>query len=477
MEQNSIFGFGPSDSDTIRKWLIGGAGVGAGMGLITSFINYLNGLKKHKSDEDDDTLYVYKKASLEDDSYFATPTAIMGGIGTGLLSYALIRKLYTKFKLKEAQQELDRAQKAFIQTSGYEVSKKKKKSKSEDKDLEKDAAADEGRAFTGGEVLLSLPVLLPSLVALGAGITAYNVMDKKFPTKLPKKPSAPKRIEVIEKPEEDQEEYEKNASAHEQEVDGREYLIRMALLTKSATSDLANLVAATASGDFDEFEKTANTIGFIEALDTVKGAAQRTDIDPFAEHLAISLLAKKASICEQVGILAASEFAETQKSAYLQACALEPKQQQCLYKAACCLGRAMRYELSAELGVKAPRNLEKSAATLNDLGDLSMATASSKLLRLMALNRAIENDDDDEDTQQDSEESSDQEEKSDNNEIEEGSSSTATDTSGEESDINLPNSPSRRKTKNKVKFVSNTKSRRGFLSNIEPDVIDKILTP
>lgn len=471
MENTSILGFGPNDSDTIRKWLIGGASVGASAGLLTSFINYLNGLKKHKNEEDDDTLYVYKKAStVEDDSYFATPTAILGGIGTSLLSYALIRKLYTKFKLKEAQAELDRAQKAFITTSGYEeVDKKKKK-----KELKKEAAAD-GRAITSGEVLLSLPVLLPSILALGAGVTAYNMFDKKFPTTLPKKPKAPKRIEVIEKPEEDQEEYEKKASAADIEADGREYLIRMTLLTKSATSDLANLVAATASGEFDEFEKTASALGFINALDTVKGAAERTDIDPFAEHLAISLLAKKASVCEQVAVLAASEFAEMQKHAYLQACTLEPEQKEALYKAACCLSRAMRYELSAELGVKAPRNLEKSASSLDAVGDMAMATASTKLLRMMAINRAMDSknrnseDDDDADDRDKREEDSD--------EVEEGSSSTATDTSGEEADISLPDSPSRRKNKDKVKFISNTKSRRGFLSNIEPDVIDKILTP
>lgn len=466
-EKSSIFGFGPNDSDTIRKWLIGGASAGAGLGLITSFINYLNGLNKKKEEDDDDTLYVYKKASaVEDDSYFATPTAIVGGLGTGLLSYALIRKLYTKFKLKEAQAELDRAQKAFIRTSGYETASKKDRKKK--KELEKEAS-DSGRGITSGEVLLSLPVLLPSLVALGAGMTAYKVMDHKFPVTV-KKPKAPKRIEVIEKPDEDQEEYEKKASFEDIEADGREWLIRMTLLTKSANSDLANLVAATALGQFDEFEKTANAIGFIEALDTVKGAAQRTDIDPFAEHLAISLLAKSASMGPNVELLAAGEFAENQSHAYLQACALPQEQKECLYKAACCLGRAVRYELSEELGVKAPINLEKQAATLNDLGDLSMAAASSKLLRIMAANRALDNDEDENKNSQNADED-------DPNKVEEGSSSTATDTSGEEADIDIPNSPSRRKKKDKVKFISNTKSRRGFLSNIEPDVIDKILTP
>ena len=462
MEKHAILGFGPNDSDTIRKWLIGGASAGAGLGLLTSFINYLNGLNKKKEEDDDDTLYVYKKASaVEDDSYFATPAAIVGGVGTGLLSYALIRKLYTKFKLKEAQEELDRAQKAFLHTSGYEAASKKDKKK---KKLEKEASSN-GRAISGGEVLLSLPVLIPSLMALGAGMTAYKIMDKKFPVTV-KKPKAPRRIEVIEKPDEDQEEYEKKASAEEMEADGLEYLIRMTLLTKSANSDLANLVAATASGELEEFEKVANVVGFIDALDTVKGAAKRDNIDPFAEHLAISTLAKSASLSAQVGILAAGEFAEFQQHAYNQACHLDAEQQDALYKAACCLGRAIRYELSEELGVKAPKSIEKQAATLSDLGDLSMAAASSKFLRIMAANRAINNDGEEAESKKD-----------DSDEIEEGSSSTATDTSGEESDIDMPNSPSRRKKKDKVKFISNSKSRRGFLANIEPDVIDKILTP
>ena len=45
MEKHAILGFGPNDSDTIRKWLIGGASAGAGLGLLTSFINYLKKLK------------------------------------------------------------------------------------------------------------------------------------------------------------------------------------------------------------------------------------------------------------------------------------------------------------------------------------------------------------------------------------------------------------------------------------------------
>lgn len=471
MEKHAILGFGPNDSDTIRKWLLGGVGAGAGLGLLTSFVNYLNGLNKKKEDDDDDTLYVYKKASA-DNSYLATPTAIVGGIGSGLLSYALIRKLYTQFKLKEAQAELDRAQKAFINSSGYEVSDKKKKDKKDKKEKMDKKASDGGRGFTQGEVLLSLPVLLPSLLALGAGVTAYKFMDNKFPINV-KKPKAPKRIEVIEKPDDDQEEYEKSASAEDREADACEYLIRMALLTKSANSDLANLVAATASGEFDEFEKTANAIGFIEALDTVKGAAHR-DIDPFAEHVAISLLAKNAAFKNQVGLLAAGEFAESQKHAYLQACHADENTQDCLYKIAGCLGRAIRYELSEDLGVKPPRNLEKQAASIDAVGDMALSAASSKLLRMMMVNKAINNksNDDDEDNSDESDANDDS-----TAELEEGSSSTATDTSGEESDIKMPNSPSRRKKKDKVKFISNTKSRRGFLANIEPDVIDKILTP
>lgn len=448
---NSLLNFGPNDADTIRKWLIGGASLGAGAGLITSLINYLNGLNKNKKADDDDTLYVYKKAAaVKDHTYLATPTALVGGTLATLGSYALIRKLYTAFKLKEAQAELDRAQKAFITTSGYGVAKKKKKKdKDEEEEQEKSASR---RGLTTSEVLLALPILIPALSALAGGTAAYKLLDKNFPTTI-KRPSAPKRIEVIEKPDEDQEEYEKTASATEREADSREFLIRLALLTKNASheSDLSNLVAATASGELEAFEKTASTIGFINALDTVKGAAERTDIDPLAEHVAICLLAKKASICEQVGILAASEFADTQTHSYHQACALDEHQQDCLFKAAGCLGRAIRWELSEELGVKAPKNMEKQASIVPGVEDIAM----SQLLKLIQNKKNADGDD----------------------EIEEGSSSAATDTSGEEADITDEDSPSRRKKKDKVKFISNSKSsRRGFLANIEPDIIDKILT-
>lgn len=467
---SKLFTFNDDDLTTIRNYLVGGASLGAGAGLITSYVNYLNRLKKRKDDEDDDTLYVYKKASAGEDSYLATPIALAGGTLTTLASYALIKKLYTKLRLKEAQNDLDNAQHAFIDSSGYAEADKLKNKPTKNKSAVKVASTIPGRNITATEALLSTPVLVPMLSALGASIIAYKMMDKQFPSAV-KKVKGPRRIEVIEKPDNDQEEYEKHASAEAINVDGIEHLIRMTLLTKTANSDLDNLVAAAATGELEAFEKAAADMGFVDALNTVKGASDRS-YSPLAEHLAICTLAKTASINEQVGLLAAAEFAEYQSSVFKQAAALDEETQDCLYKAACCFGRATRYELSSELGIKAPTQaaLEKVAATLDDLGDISTGHLMSKLLRNVAIQEA---------TKDNTDEPEDKENKDsdDSKKVESGDFSDASETSGEETGINDPDSPSRRKNKDKVKFISNTKSRRGFLSKIDSDVIDQILAP
>lgn len=472
----SLFNFSDDDVVTIKKYLLGGASLGAGAGLLASYMNYLNRLKRNEAEDDDDTLYVYKNASSvapREDAYMATPVALAGGALSALASYALIKKIYTKLRLKAAQEDLDNAQHAFINASGYETADKpklKNKPTSEESPV-KVATFVPGRNITSTEALLSTPVLLPMLSALGAGIVAYKMLDKQFPAEI-KKVKRPKRIEVIEKPDEDQEEYEKKASADSIEADGIEYLIRNTLLTKAATSDLSNLVAAVASGELDAFEKAAECMGFCEALDTVKGAAER-DITPLEEHLAICTLAKKASINTQVAILAAAEFADTNTSAFASAAALDPDQQDCLYKASCCMGRAMRYELSSDLGLDAipDKELTKTAATLDDVSDLSTGHLMGKMLQVMAKKKLME------DSDNESKDDEDAEDDANSGEVESGDFSTASDTSGEELGIDDPDSPSRRKKKDKVKFISNTKSRRGFLAKIDADVIDKILEP
>lgn len=488
-EKQSILGyltdFSENDMHTIRKWLLGGASLGTGAALLTSYANYVNSLKKKNTEDDDDTLYVYKKAAAgetDDDSYLATPVAISGGVLATLGSYALVKKLYTKFKLREAQRELDKAQHAFIDASGYEKSTGKplKNKPTSGEALDKSAST-QGRGITSTEAILSTPVLVPLLSMLGAGVVTYKMLDKNFPTKI-KQVKGPKRIEVIEKPEEDQEEYEKHASADDgMFCDAVEFITRMALLTKSASSDLSNLVAAAATGELDAFEKTASVIGFINALDTVKGASER-EFSPLAEHLAICTLAKKASINAQVGVLAAAELADTQRSSFLQAAALDEEQQDALYKASCCLGRAFRIELSQDLGIRIPERLVKQAMSLDDLSDIGTGNIMGRLLRNMAVRDAVDattsSDTDATDTNEDSSDAATKDTKpNEKNEVSSGDTSDATDTSGEETGISDPDSPSRRKKSDKVKFISNTKSRRGFLSKIDADVVDKILTP
>lgn len=453
--------FSENDLNTLRKYLVGGLSLGASAGLITSFMNYIKNLHKNKNEDDDDTLYVYKKGSATNtagDSYLATPLAITGGLLSTLASYALVKKLYTKMKLKAAQQELDEAQHAFISASGYET----------DKDLKKKAS--QGRSITMSELLLSAPVLIPMLTALASGTVAVKMLNKNFPTEI-KKVTGPKRIEVIEKPQKDQDEFkpknvEKQASVDASQEDATEFLIRATLLTRDDNSDLADLVAATATGELNSFIKTANSIGFTEALNTIKGAATR-EFSPLQEHLAIIALTKTSSIADSVGLLAAAEFANAQTNAFQQANSLSDEDKESLFKAASILGRAIRYELSEDLGIKEPSEsyMSKTGASLSGLADMSVGALSDKMIKAIAIKKSLKKSDSKEDEQDE------------DTTVESGSFSDSSKTSGEEAGIKDGESPSRRNKKNSIKFISDTKSRRGFLSNIEPDILDEILNP
>lgn len=421
------------DWDIFKSLLGGGLAVGGGIALTTNLLNYLRHLNDegNTADDDDDTLYVYKKPEAQekkantdgDDGGRGTygfalglPAALAGGVGM----MTLINKLYTKMRMKQAQKELDESQRLFVDAQGYEVDDKK------DKKMSKKAG------LTPTEYIGGSALGVPLLLMLATGITANKILENKYPIKK-KNPKAPKRIEIVDAPEEAQG-VDKVASY---ESDATELMLRTLYLTKSANSYIADLVAGVATQGAKPFLKAASDIGFMPALNTVKGASSISGIDPLHEHVAITYLTKKARLAPAVELVAAMEFSDRFPTTMEAVGNMSEEKQDCLYKAACILGRLIRHEISAEMGItlnksdeelykKAAEDVLESAVVDNALD--SAVPYGSTLKTLLAT-----------DDKQDDEEAADK--------------------------------------KDKVKIIATSASSRKMLDDLNEDVIDKILSP
>lgn len=413
------------DKDLISNYLLGGAATGGSIALATALVNYLRHLKNDadESDDDDDTIKIYKQAPQEKVAMtLGGPLAITGGVVSAAGTYALVNKLYEMLRKKQAQKKLDEAQNIFLESQGYKKVDKKKK-KDDDADTTEKSAS--GKGMSTSELGVSIPLALPLLMALGSGVVAHKLLNKSFPIKK-REVQAPKRIEIVDAPEEEEEKLDKAAGITD--TDGFEFLLRTINMTKAASSDISNLIATTADGRLKDFKNTADILGFADALDTVKGASNAVEAGPLTEQMAISCLAKSASVGEQTKLLAAAEFAELYPVFFKTAANLSEKKKNALYKIACILGHAIRSEIAENAGIK-PAPMAKKA-------DIGGALFESFL---------------------------------DIPEEQELSSNDSTETSQEEAGL---------KKKKKSKFVYSSK--RGFRMAKklqDDDVIDKILSP
>lgn len=445
--------------ETLKRYLLGGALLGTGAATVTSLINYIRHMdeKIGDSSEDDSTIYVYKprekKAGLE------TGIGIAGGVAATLASYALVKKLYAALRMQQAQKELDEAQHIFIDAQGYEPA------------LKKEAASD-GEGLGIVDTLFSAPVAVPLLVALASGIVANKTLDYYYP--LPKKkPATPKKIEVIETPEEAEAAAAvKNASFYPGAGDdARELLMRITVQQPVENSDFLNVVKSAALGGANAFLVTAQQLGFQEAVGLVKGASVHP-VDPFAEHLAISWLAKSAFLKEASTILAAAEFAEKFPTFYKQAASLDPDVQEDLLKIASLLGNAIRAEIFAGYGVKAPDATTKQAAANDDVEDELL-----EILEKLNKREGVRNSSGTEVNSLDPEGDVQADQKLPGaSSVTPGDDIASSDTSGEEADIQDQDSPSRVSKNQQLRYVQNGKTTRLFTKDDQPDIIDKILS-
>lgn len=478
--------FNPEEKQVIKKYLVGGAALGGGAALITSLLNYLQHLKNQNenSSADDDVVYVYKDDEAEKTaSWLGTGTGIAVGAASALATYALIKKLYSKFRAKQAQEELDKAQHVFLDAHGYKDVKDREKKKEGDvtkedveevvsemeDDIARDKAAsvvgeaeqaDNGRGLSKGEVAIAAPVAIPLLLALASGVVTNEVLKSKYGAPKPKiKP--PKRIEVVEKPEDDQDEYSKNANYSEALIDDAcDFMIHMTLANPVKNSDLLNIVKSAAMGGHRAFKDTVMTVGFPAALSMVKGASAELP-HPLAEHLAICYLNKSARLKHNIRLVAAGEFAEQYPQLFKQACNLPRKTQDILLKVAGLLGIAMRAERSQELGVRAEGFNVKQAAVAKPGEEEDLL---SELIT--RINKEREDEKSDQGVSEEEE----------RDPATEGDEYESSDTSGEEAGIDDPDSPSRAGEGDKLNFVRTGKTTRRYVKGQDNDIIDELLS-
>lgn len=341
-------GWSAEGKDMLKSYLLNGLSIGGGAALLTSLINYLRHVSKpkHTSDEDDDTIYVFRNPNApmnktasddEDSTMWERGVSMSGGVASALLGYALVKKLYSKLRAAQAQEELDKAQRIFLNESGYEVADKK--------GLKKNASFKDTWDKATGAVMAA-----PILLALGSAMATNAILESKYPAKSDKKVKAPKRIKIIDKPEDDQDEYMKMASA-EIEEEARELVMRTATLNPVENSDFNDLLAACANGRHEEIKKVAQAIGFGPALSIVKGASAHP-VSELNKHIAIGWLAKDPYMGPSSSLLAAGEFVEQYPNYFKKAAAYTGKAKEGLFKAAICLNKILRQQLSTDLGIR-----------------------------------------------------------------------------------------------------------------------------
>ncbi|MEG1542900.1 MAG: hypothetical protein RR382_00050 [Tannerellaceae bacterium] len=332
--------------DMLKNYLIGGAALGGGTALLTSFINYIRSSNADVARDDDDTMVVKLKPNLPDadlekeanasamDAGINTGVAIAGGAASLIGSYLAVKKVYNYFMKKQVEADLNKARVAQINALGYEAVKQAS-----------EGGADATNPLSTWESLVGGGVSLALLTALGSAVVGYNALDRTFPLDKPVDNKRKlRRIVVQSDPE------VKSASAQSFEVtsnDGLEFMYRQIYLEKRANSDICGIIGALGSGYSDDVLSVCREYGFDAACDMCKQAAC-VELSPMQETLAITALANLECISAPASVRASAEWANSHPDLWKAASALNPSARDNLESAICILGHAVRGEISSD---------------------------------------------------------------------------------------------------------------------------------
>lgn len=350
-----------ADLKTILKTMLVSGVAGGSVASLAGLLNYLraNKLKQEGNTEwDDDTMYVYKKKAsdnqLEKSAGGDFDGWTFGGqlVGAPLAftgSYLLANWLINRKLRSDAQDELDDAQRVFIQQSGYEPLKKK--------------------AGIGSFVDNSLGVGASAalLLALSSAFATQQYVQANWPTKKPKVLAKPKKIKIVDAPVDDtpteQEQIgqilDKAASDNSMTLAAR----MLCILDKEASVS-SSIVHAVASGRVAEFEKAVDEVGFESAVDLIKGAAKQK-VDDSMVQLAAQYCTKEASFSPQFKMAVAAEYQALHPEFCKEAAEQSEVGQLFLGAFASDAEQAIEHDLAMDLGAEV--NSEKSAAAQDDV--------------------------------------------------------------------------------------------------------------
>lgn len=380
-----------TDWNKVLKYMLLSGLAGGGIASLAGLSRLLKSQDyygKGPSEWDDDTMYVVKnnedlmgkQASDKDDSKSNGWTQGMAIAGIPLAftgGFSLANWLVNKYMREQAQQELDAAQLALINNSGY-------------KNIEKKATsglghlADSLSSALGLDTPLGWGAGLALLTALGSGYATHQYLAANWPVKKPKVLAKPKKIKVVEsidqvpgyQSDDEPETGEDVAGLDKQSsYDGVELAVRMLCNMDKEAAVASDVVHACAAGRAREFENAVNDIGFMAAVDLVKGASTQP-VNDTAKNLAVTYCTKVASFAPQFRLAASAEYQTLHPELCKEAAMQSDNNKAFLEAFANDFGAAIRSDYAVELGVDT--SLEKEASD-NDFIDDAFKNVLEKL--------------------------------------------------------------------------------------------------
>ena len=336
----------PLDYQNILLNLAFGVPLGLSAAALTSLANKAKTDTELSEDtaantRDDNVLYLnlpakqnkpapFRKYAAEEATPGTTGTGSALALTTGLLttlgSYALVRQLYQKHKLAQLQAQLDKEQNRTLQAVSDDVTKAAGTG-----DLIQGTSSPGAPLPPRGMLsqLSSTALATLLLTGLGSGWLTHRMLSHMFPqVNKDIVTDGPPRVVVRRKPAPVEPAPDPDISLDKMAAwvpAATETAIGLAmeLAKQAAHSDLLNLVTAVAQGRGPELEDAP-----ADVLDLVKGAALES-VPRWKAELAVSWLAKSATLRPTVMTLVAGELAEYAPSLWKQAQALDSRPDVC----------------------------------------------------------------------------------------------------------------------------------------------------
>lgn len=288
----------PRTAELLKRYVLAGGAVGAGVGVGTSVANYLSYLK-NKSDAqkadntsgDDDILYVdvptTKRANVSAWPGVGGGLALAAGTLSMVAANALVKQLYNKVKKKNLQKDLDESQQMYWDSA-----------------IKSAAALPDGKPMSSTELVASSPVALTLLAAVASGMITNKALSHYFPARDsgidPMKESKPKQVKIRYK--------DMQKVAAEEIPASMDFALASLVdgLDKQA-SYLPDLVHTAASGGLDTFISNFRDLGLVSALELTKGASS-LEVDSDAKYLGICALNRNPETAPVIATLLEAEL-------------------------------------------------------------------------------------------------------------------------------------------------------------------------